>query len=445
MCARSQVSLLLRRVLHVNNNYKSKHFMCSSSKTLISDIVNKYNLEYENDNNNNNQIISAAQSIPNFKYLYIVQLIHPFNNKDRINIIGIKQSSITEQDEIAIEIRNLLHLIKPQTLIVQLSKNQYKTHLNNMDINDINNLIPIQYSLSSLLSQQYLRNSARIGLHLINYICMNNKIRMNPYLYALLYANNDKNNCNFIENIILGDIQYQKEEKIGSSKGLKYMMSTTYKERKTYGSYPGIKELLFSLNSVDGVYEWINLNKNIIKLKEKEVNQFAIDMQQKLEIGKDILETTAKSMAYYTYKSAKESNNILVLCNIFTMLSLPMYFGKVTKQEIKQFENNSSSSIHSLNNINKKILYKGWIFNYWNGMWWTLCFIHTIFGTGIYNLDYPYLLQFGIGFPIIYPTIYILISFRSRHRVRKLQKIIIKQQEQQQIYKQKSNKLAQFD
>ena len=46
-----------------------------------------------------------------------------------------------------------------------------------MDVDDINNLIPNRYSIKSLLSQQYLIHSAQIGLHLINYICMNNKIK----------------------------------------------------------------------------------------------------------------------------------------------------------------------------------------------------------------------------------------------------------------------------
>ena len=165
----------------------------NSSKTLISDIIMKYNKEYSSSSNDS--IISAAQSIPNFKHLYIVQLINPFNTSARINIIGIKQDSITEQDNVAIEIKKLLHLIKPSSLIVQLSKDRYETHMNSLDINDMDTLLPATYSLTSLLSQQHLTSSARIGLHLINYITMNGKIRMNPYLFALLYANDEKNGC----------------------------------------------------------------------------------------------------------------------------------------------------------------------------------------------------------------------------------------------------------
>ena len=131
----------------------------------------------------------------------------------------------------------------------------------------------------------------------------------------------------------MGDLQLSNDDKNNNqnnnifNNGYKYLSSTTRKQRKKYGQYPGIYELLFSLNSVYGVFEWINLNKNTIKLKEKDVYQFAVDLQNKLEIGKDVLETSSKSMSYYTYKSAEKHNednhNILVLCNIFTMLSIP--------------------------------------------------------------------------------------------------------------------------
>eukprot|EP01084_Bolivina_argentea_P046628 85863_1 len=157
----------------------------NSDKTLITDIISKYNTEYS-ESSNRDSIISAAQSIPNFQHLYIVQLINPFNSSNKINIIGIRQESIIEQERVANEIKTLLHSIKPKHLIVQLSADRYETHMNNMDINDIENLIPNTYSLNSLLSSKHLTNSTRIGLHLINYVIMNNKIRMNPYLYALL-------------------------------------------------------------------------------------------------------------------------------------------------------------------------------------------------------------------------------------------------------------------
>merc|ERR1712154_525403 len=154
---------------------------------------------------------------------------------------------------------------------------------------------------------------------------------------------------------------------------------------------------------------------------------FAIDMQQKLEFGKDSLENSAKSMAYYTYKYAEKNHaekegddNIMVLCNIFTMLSIPMYFGKVTNDEIRALKQASDSKTKENAGI-----YKKWILNYWNGIWWTLCGMHTIFQTGLDNLDIPYLIQFGVVFPMMYPTIYIAFSLRARYRVRKLQRIIL--------------------
>ncbi len=330
------------------------------------------------ESSNRDSIISAAQSIPNLKHLYIVQLINPFNSSSKINIIGIRQESITEQDRVANEIKTLLHSIKPSHLIVQLSKDRYETHMNNMDINNIENLIPNTYSLNSLLSSKHLTNSTRIGLHLINYIIMNNKIRMNPYLYALLYGNNTENECDFIENIILGDIQYINNNKIYENRH-KYIAATTYKQRENYGSYPGMYDLLFSIKAVISVAQWIENNKKSIKLKDKDVYQFAIDMQQKLDFGKDILQTSAKSMAYYTYKSAEKHNNnnenILVLCNIFIMLSIPMYFGNVSNNEIRELKEISNKN-KAKDNENIKDIYK------------------KMDITGIYNIDYIYLCQF---------------------------------------------------
>eukprot|EP01083_Nonionella_stella_P109331 318663_1 len=403
-------------------------------KTLISDIIKSYNAEYTTyaSENKSHHIISAAQSIPKFKYLYIVQLVNPFNSASRINVVGIKQESMTEQDEVAGEIKKLLHLLKPKNFIIQLSADRY------LNAFDIENDVPHTYSLSSLLSQQHLTNSVRIALHLINYVTQNNVIRMNPYLYAVLYANNEANGCSFIDNIILGDIPYSREVIEKNNEAMfeerhRYIASTTYKERQKYASYPGMWQLLFSMNSVSGVFEWLNINKATIKLKERDVYQFAIDMQHKLKFGQDILQSSTKSMAYYTYKcvqseaeregetETKMDHNVLVLCNIFTMLSFPMHFGNVTKQDIEDIKANKNE------NKIKGNLYKKWIFNYWNGVWWTLCVMHTTFQTGIYNLDYPYLLQFGIVLPIMYPTIYMAISFRARHRVRKLQQIILKQ------------------
>lgn len=87
----------------------------------------------------------------------------------------------------------------------------------------------------------------------------------------------------------------------------------------------------------------MHLHRDSIRLREKDVYQFAVDMQQRLEIGKEVLEHTSKSMAFHAFNAAEKQHrlreeegddgaprNVLVLCNIFTMLSLPTHFGKVT-------------------------------------------------------------------------------------------------------------------
>ena len=170
-------------------------------KTVISDLIAKYNDSYSEEGNTN--IISAAQSIPNFKYLYIVQLIDPFDSSNRINVVGVKQESMTQQDAVASEIKRLLHLTKPSTLIVQLSRERYEMQMNEQM--EFEQEIPITYSLSSLLSQNHLAQSTRTALRLINTITTDYKVRMNPYLFALLFANNDENGCDFVDDIILGD------------------------------------------------------------------------------------------------------------------------------------------------------------------------------------------------------------------------------------------------
>merc|ERR1712062_472914 len=103
-----------------------------------------------------------------------------------------------------------------------------------------------------------------------------------------------------------------------------------------------------------------------------------------------------------------------------------MHFGKVTNAEINALKKKPESG----SNV-KLAVYKKWIFNYWNGFWWSFCLMHTMFGTGFDNLDLPYLLQFGVAMPMMYPAFYVAVSFRARYRVRKLQQILVKSQKQQ--------------
>ena len=207
--------------------------------------------------------------------------------------------------------------------------------------------------------------------------------------------------------------------------------------------------MLFSLNSVDGVFEWLHLHRDTIRLREKDVYQFAVDMQQRLEIGKDILEHTAKSMAFHAFNAAEKHHrdsegpnpdnpsprNVLVLCNIFTMLSLPMHFGKVSYEEMRTMKREAAVK------PTKTSVYRPWILNYWNYGWWSLCVMHTAFQTGIYNVDWPYLLQFGVMFPMVYPAVYVAISFRARRRVRKMQQIMLREQGKIQMRKSRANKI----
>ena len=67
--------------------------------------------------------------------------------------------------------------------------------------------------------------------------------------------------------------------------------------------------------------------------------------------------------------------------------------------------------------------------------------MHTAFQTGIANVDWPYLLQFGVLFPMIYPTIYVAISYRARRRVRKMQQIMLKEQGKVQSLKGRAGKI----
>ena len=67
--------------------------------------------------------------------------------------------------------------------------------------------------------------------------------------------------------------------------------------------------------------------------------------------------------------------------------------------------------------------------------------MHTAFQTGIANVDWPYLLQFGVLFPMIYPTIYVAISYRARRRVRKMQQIMMREQGKAQQQKTRACKI----
>jgi len=86
-------------------------------------------------------------------------------------------------------------------------------------------------------------------------------------------------------------------------------------------------------------------------------------------------------------------------------------------------------------------VYRPWILNYWNYGWWSLCAMHTAFQTGIYNVDWTYLVQFGVLFPMVYPAIYVAISFRARSRVRKMQQIVRREQGKEQMRKSRANKI----
>lgn len=415
----------------------------NTNKTSLTELMTDYNEQYSRLSNANDLILSPAQSIPGYKHCYIVQLRHPISNR-KIHFIGIRSQSMSDQNEIANEIKSLVETVKPSEMILQLCQERYEAHLSlsNIFATDENqkssNILPL--AIDSLLSSQHLSNTAQMGLRLINYLTNTDskmKIRMNPYIFSAIFGNK----CAFVKNITLADIpisvhSYHTNES-ASGNSFKYLLATTYKERKKYGNYPGIWELLFSKNSISGVYQWLINNKHEINARERDIVQFAIDMQQKLKFASHVMESSSKSMAYYAYKQGMieeqtedNSDDLIVICNIFTMLSIPIHFGHVTDIEMKHLRQMPEKKKIKLSMIRK------WIFNWWNGTCWSVCALNVMFVTGISfsNLDYGLLFQWGILIPICYPLCFSIISLRARYRVRSLHRMIIKKKSDKESF-----------
>ena len=97
-----------------------------SEKQSMLSILNEFSDKYSCLSRlQESNIILAPQNIPGYKHCYIIQLQHPKTFR-KVNIIGIRQQSLVDQNEVANEIKSLMHHFAPKTLIVQFCKGLIK-------------------------------------------------------------------------------------------------------------------------------------------------------------------------------------------------------------------------------------------------------------------------------------------------------------------------------
>ncbi|ETO00675.1 hypothetical protein RFI_36765, partial [Reticulomyxa filosa] len=125
-------------------------------------------------------------------------------------------------------------------------------------------------------------------------------------------------------------------------------------------------------------------------------------------------------------KKITPQKHVVVLCNIVTMLAIPLYFGKITEDNVKELR-------RPLTKKELRHMYvRKWIFNSWNYFWWACgglylsgYFLHSFFSQTPSHLSHTVLFATTVALPLLYPCSFALFALNARRRLRKLQKLIL--------------------
>lgn len=347
-------------------------------------------------------VLPDKRALPGFKHLHLIQRVHPETGA-HLHVVGILRSSNAEKDRVAGEIRELFHMLKPDAVVTQMCGQGYKA------IATATGEEQMSLSPGALLDPRHIMNSCRASLHLITHA--SSGPRWNPYMYATQVAKT------YESKVILGDIpfsalQYRNDLDRAPAEMSNYARNApkAAKGSQQY-TYPGVKELMFSTQSVPSIFEWAQKNSVKIVTQEKVVQERGRELLEQKGFGKSFMEDTAKSMAHYSFKA--EGKDVLCLCNYLTMDLISEHYGRTTESEVNELWRTPSQSSQTMK------ICGSWVASWWNA-WAAMMTTGAYFMGGTPEV----LLAWGVGVPLLYPAVWAAASFRSRRRVQKFQQLL---------------------